>query len=430
MVKTAMPTDRELRLTYDDLDELAARFHPENPKRHELVALDASFDDFGYVTPPVVNDADGLLLEAHGRIEALLARRASGAEPPPGIQLGPSGEWLVPTVHGVELDRDAARAFLVAANRIVELGGWDERRLADLLGELRQSDAGLNGTGFSPSDLSALLAQLGDPSERQDVDPDEIPSEPAKDDLYVSRGQLWQLGSHQVLCGDATEEHDVHRLVSGHAAHMGITDPPYNVNYGRHGAAGAGRRKPTIANDALAPKQWIEFVEHWARLLVDNVDGALYVFMSSREWPVVARLLEEAGAYWSDTIVWAKDRFVLGRADYQRQYEPLWYGWRRGSRHHWCGDRDQGDVWQFPRPASSDLHPTMKPIALIERGIANSSTPGGRVLDPFLGSGTTLIACERLGRRCLGLELEPKYVQVAIERWQQYTGRTAALEEE
>jgi len=142
----------------------------------------------------------------------------------------------------------------------------------------------------------------------------------------------------------------------------------------------------------------------------------------------VSRLLEEAGGHWSDTVIWAKDRFVLGRADYQRQFEPIWYGWRKGVRHYWCGDRGQGDVWCVPRPSVSDLHPTMKPVALVERAIANSSTRGSRVLDFFLGSGTTLIASERQGRRCVGIELDPAYVQVAIERWQSYTGRSATLE--
>ena len=151
--------------------------------------------------------------------------------------------------------------------------------------------------------------------------------------------------------------------------------------------------------------------------------------MSSKEWPTVSGLLAEAGGHWSDTIIWSKDRFVLGRADYQRQYEPIWYGWREGTRHFWCGDRNQGDVWAIPRPVSSDLHPTMKPVALVERALTNSSPRGAIVLDPFLGSGTTLVAAERVGRRCYGIELDPRYAQVAIERWQQFTGRTAVLEE-
>ena len=151
--------------------------------------------------------------------------------------------------------------------------------------------------------------------------------------------------------------------------------------------------------------------------------------MSSLEWPLVCRLLGEAGGHWSNTIIWMKDQFTLGRADYQRQYEPVWYEWRTETKHHWCGDRDQGDVWQFPKPLASELHPTMKPVGLIERAIANSSSPGAIVLDLFAGSGTTIIAAERQGRTCYALELEPAFVQVALERWKQYTGRVPELEE-
>jgi DNA modification methylase len=139
--------------------------------------------------------------------------------------------------------------------------------------------------------------------------------------------------------------------------------------------------------------------------------------MSTREWPLVTRVLEELGGHWSDTIIWAKDRFVLGRADYQRQYEPIWYGWREGASHHWCGDRDQGDVWTIPRPA--------EPLALVERAIENSSRPGDRVLDLFLGSGTTVVAAERTGRVCYGMELDPHYCRIVIARWETFTGLKA-----
>jgi DNA modification methylase len=202
---------------------------------------------------------------------------------------------------------------------------------------------------------------------------------------------------------------------------MAFTDPPYNVDLG-HGGRSDQR---TIANDALSPEDWEAFLHAWVPLLVERVEGALYVAMSSREWPTICRALAEAGAHWSDTIIWAKHRFVLGRSDYQRRYEPIWYGWREGGPHHWCGDRDQDDVWEIARPTHSPEHPTMKPVALVERAIRNSSKRGARVFDPFLGSGTTLIAAERLGRSCLGIELEPRYVQVALERWQTLTGRRA-----
>jgi DNA modification methylase len=147
--------------------------------------------------------------------------------------------------------------------------------------------------------------------------------------------------------------------------------------------------------------------------------------MSSKEWPLVCAVLSEAGGHWSDTIIWAKDRFVIGRADYQRSYEPMWYGWREGTAHHWCGARDQSDVWQIDRPADSPLHATMKPLALMERAIANSSRPGALLLDIFAGSGSTLIAAERTGRRCAALELDPLYVEVILARWERFSGGQA-----
>ena len=159
--------------------------------------------------------------------------------------------------------------------------------------------------------------------------------------------------------------------------------------------------------------------------LLSSVHGAIYIAMSSSEMHNVRRIFDELGGHWSDYVVWAKDRFVLGRADFQRQYEMLLYGWREGSKHHWCGDRDQGDVWQIARPSESPWHPTTKPLPLVERALSNSSLPDDRVLDPFLGSGTTLVACERTGRRCLGLELDPHYVDVAVARWEAFTGQTA-----
>ena len=162
---------------------------------------------------------------------------------------------------------------------------------------------------------------------------------------------------------------------------MAFTDPPYNVSYRDHSGRQRGSRRRRIANDALAPEQWEAFCRGWAQQLVGGVDGALYVCMSTKEWPLVSRVLAEAGAHWSDTIIWAKDRFSLGRADYQHRYEPIFYGWPEGAKHYWCGDRDQGDIWEIARPLESPLHPTMKPLELIERALQNSSRPEDRVLD-------------------------------------------------
>ena len=153
--------------------------------------------------------------------------------------------------------------------------------------------------------------------------------------------------------GDACDSAAVDRLFGDRKAAMAFTDPPYNVALGDHGGQQQGQRRRRIQNDALPPEEWQDFCRRWARNLVTSVDGAIYICMSTKEWPVVSRVLQEAGGHWSDTIIWAKDRFVLGRADYQRQYEPIWYGWREGASHYFCGDRDQGDVWRIDRPSAS-----------------------------------------------------------------------------
>jgi DNA modification methylase len=175
----------------------------------------------------------------------------------------------------------------------------------------------------------------------------------------------------------------------------------------------------------MPTEQWEAFVRAWAGNVVASVDGAIYCCMSTKEWPLVSRVLEGAGAHWSDTIIWKKDRFVMGRADYQRQYEPIWYGWRDGAKHQWRGGRDQGDVWEIERPSDNDAHPTMKPLPLVERAITNSSKPGDVVLDLFLGSGSTLIAAERMGRACYGMELSEHYCSVVLARWESFSGKEA-----
>jgi DNA modification methylase len=206
---------------------------------------------------------------------------------------------------------------------------------------------------------------------------------------------------------------------------MAFTDPPYNVSLGDHGGQQRGSRRRRIANDSMDPIAWEGFVRAWSRTLLTGVDGALYVCMNSKEMPLVSRVLAEEGGHWSDTLIWRKDRFVLGRADYQRAYEPIWFGWREGASHHWCGDRDQDDVWEINRPSDAPLHPTMKPLPLMERAIANSSVSGALVLDLFAGSGSTLIACERTGRRCAALELDPRYTDVILARFERFSGLVA-----
>ena len=220
---------------------------------------------------------------------------------------------------------------------------------------------------------------------------------------------------------------DVERVLVGAKANLVFCDPPYNVDYaGGVGAekAGKGRR---IRNDALG-EGFGQFLYDACVLINAHTDGAVYICMSSSELDTLKAAFTEAGGHWSTFVIWAKDRFTLGRSDYQRQYEPILYGWPEGAKRRWCGARDQGDVWLLDRPAKNALHPTMKPVALVERAIRNSSRIGDLVLDPFGGSRTTLIAAETTGRKAALLELDPKYVDVIVDRWQRFTGRAAVLD--
>jgi len=385
---------------------------PFNPRRisdAELEALTRSIQEFGLVDFIIARREDRSVIGGHQR---LVAARRLGLD-------------TVPVVF-VDLSADQAKLLNLALNRIS--GDWDQELLARLLQDLQQvPDVDLTLSGFAEDEISRLLKTLDarDKRSRPETFDLEAALEATRADPGVERGDIWLLGDHRVMCGDSADSGDVSRLVGAQRASMVFTDPPYGVNLGHHGGAPRHGRRRTIANDALPPEEWEAFVRTWAKQLLDNVDGALYVCMSTREWPTVSRVLDELGAHWSDTIIWAKDRFVLGRADYQRQYEPIWYGWREGASHHWCGDRDQGDVWAIPRPAESELHPTMKPLPLVERAIENSSHPGDLVLDLFLGSGTTVIAAERTGRICFGMELDAHYCRIVIARWEAFTGLKA-----
>ena len=217
--------------------------------------------------------------------------------------------------------------------------------------------------------------------------------------------------------------------MSGSKAAMTFTDPPYNVNYGDTDEDKLRRIPIKLLNDNLG-EVFEPFLEKACRNMLEFTDGAVYICMSSSELHTLQKAFIAAGGHWSTFIIWAKNTFTMGRSDYQRQYEPILYGWREGVNHYWCRDRDQGDVWQVDKPSSSPLHPTMKPLALIERAIQNSSQAGDKVLDTFLGSGSTLIACERTGRICYGMELEPLYVDVAVMRWESFTGEKAKRSEE
>ena len=392
-----------------------ADLHPDpgNPRRieeDELAALTRSIATFGVVDPVLARRGDRRVIAGHQRLVA--ARRA--------------GLTTVPVIL-LDLPVEDARLLNVALNQIG--GEWDADLLARLLIDLRATaDRDLTLSGFAEADLQDLLTRFHQREKRarpERFDLDEALAAVDREASGIAPGAGWQLGAHRLFRGDATDAAFVARCLDDGPAALVFTDPPYNVAYGAHGGRAPDAPARRLVNDALPAEAWERFCRAWAASLTANVAGALYVCMSSKEWPLVCRALAEAGAHWSDTIIWAKDRFTLGRADYQRQYEPIWYGWPDGSQRHWAGGRDQGDVWQIPRPGASPLHPTQKPLELVERAIENSSTPGDTVLDPFCGAGTTLIACERTGRRGVGIEIDPRYVAATIARWEAFTGTAA-----
>ncbi|MHB8400035.1 MAG: ParB N-terminal domain-containing protein [Candidatus Limnocylindrales bacterium] len=328
-------------LTVEEVILETLRPDPANPRRieaSELDALERSIREWGFVQPVLARRADRIVIGGHQR---LVAARRLGLTSVPVM-------WL-------DISVEEARLLGLALNKIS--GAWDEPLLARLLAELQsEPSVDLTLSGFGAGEVKDLLRSLESRELRdrpEDFDLDEALEE-ARRRVRAKPGELWSLGEHRLLVGDATKAGDLERVLGGRRAGMTFVDPPYNVRLGDHGGQQRdARRRKRIANDALEPAAWAAFVHAWAGNLLAATDGALYICMSSKEWPTVARILEEEGGHWSDTIIWAKDRFVLGRADYQRAYEPLWYGWREGSEHRWCGDRDRrAGRSRAPRSAS------------------------------------------------------------------------------
>ncbi|MCC3862630.1 site-specific DNA-methyltransferase, partial [Emcibacteraceae bacterium Y4] len=317
------------------------------------------------------------------------------------------------------------RALVIADNRIAENAGWDEEMLRLELAELSEDDFDLDLLGFDGSEIDDLLVAL-DEDGAEDLDGD-IPE--AEENPVSKTGDLWILGDHKLLCGNATKAEDMALLMGSEFADMTFTDPPYNVNYGdtpkdklsSKGGSKAGRK---IMNDNLGD-DFEAFLTAACENMLKVTKGGLYICMSSSELDTLQSAFRSAGGKWSTFIIWAKNTFTLGRSDYQRQYEPILYGWKEGNERYWCGARDQGDVWFYNKPRKNDLHPTMKPVDLVVRAIKNSSKTKDIILDPFGGSGSTLIGAEHTGRQARLIELDPQYVDVIIKRWQEMTGLDA-----
>ena len=380
-----------------------ARTHSEA----QIAQIAASIAEFGF-TAPILAGSDGVIVAGHGR---LAAARKLGLATVPVVVL----EHLTPTQR---------RALVIADNKIAENAGWDEELLRLELAELQEADFDLALTGFDADELLEIMAGEETTTEGN-TDEDAAPEVPV---TPVSKpGDVWIMGQHRLLCGDSTNAASYTLLMAGEKAHMVVTDPPYGVNYANSAKDKLRGTNRPILNDNLG-EDFEPFLKAALTPMIAHCQGAIYIAMSSSELDTLQSAFRAAGGRWSTFIIWAKNTFTLGRSDYQRQYEPILYGWPEGANRHWCGDRDQGDVWHFNKPRVNDLHPTMKPVELVERAIRNSSRPGDLVLDPFGGSGTTLIAAEKSGRQARLIELDPKYVDTIVRRWQDYAGAQAIRE--
>ncbi len=377
-----------------------ARTHSET----QIAQIAASIAEFGF-TAPILAGSDGVIVAGHGR---LAAARKLGLATVPVVVL----DHLTPTQR---------RALVIADNKIAENAGWDEELLRLELAELQDADFDLALTGFDADELLEIMAGEEAATEGH-TDEDAAPDVPI---TPVSKpGDVWIMGSHRLLCGDATDPASYDTLLGNERVAMIFQDPPYNVDYANSPKDKLRGTHRPILNDNLGDG-FQTFLLAALKPALQRCDGAIYIAMSSSELDTLQSAFRAAGGKWSTFIIWAKHTFTLGHADYQRQYEPILYGWREGANRHWCGDRDQGDVWEIKKPAKNALHPTQKPVEVPERAIRNSSRPGSLVLDCFGGSGSTLIACERAGRVCRVMELDPKYCDVIVRRWQDWSGQKA-----
>ena len=396
------------------------RPYDRNPRTHsdaQIEEIAASIAEFGFNNPILV-DTEAGIVAGHGR---LLASQQLGLSELPVVVL----DHLSPAQR---------RAYIIADNRIAENAGWDEDLLAGELAALAADDFDLGTLGFSKDELSELLdgADAAAGAEGEIPEPEPVPAVP------VTRpGDLWELGPHRLLCGDSLDAEAMAQLMAGEMAALLFTDPPYNVAYGEKqdflNRSDRGRRNNTpIEHDQMDEDAFKAFLSA-ALATAESVlaDGAAY-YICAPPGPTetLFRLALPESMPLRQCLVWSKDHFVLSRQDYHGRHESILYGWKAGAGHYFVNDRSQDTVWEIPRPKSSEEHPTMKPVELVERAIRNSSRRGDLVLDSFGGSGTTLLAAERTQRHARLIELAPGYVDVAVRRWEALTGSKASLAED
>ncbi|KKN58290.1 hypothetical protein LCGC14_0553700 [marine sediment metagenome] len=389
-----------------------------NPRKNDesVDAVIKSIEAFGYTNPILARRANNEIIAGHTRVKALLKM----------------GKKKAPVIF-LDLDETDARVYSIFDNKSVENAEWDFPKLADLLVEFDQLNVDLDLTGFSLDEIEEIAPEtFGQP---QRDDDDVIPESPPP---VCKEGDLWILGNHRLLCSDCRLQANVERLMGGVKADMVFTDPPYGVavNQGTKEDLKKRNRRTDgkiVQNDDLVGEKLRIFLLTVFGLYYNNIKAGAVIYVCHAEglgMDVIFRTaFAESGFKPAEIIIWAKDQFAFGRQDYHWRHEPIIYGWKIGAAHYFTDDHTQDTVWEIPRPKQSKEHPTMKPIALCAKGIGNSSKRNQTVLDFFLGSGTTLIACEKLNRRCYGMEIDEHYCDVIIKRWKDYTGKKAELDE-
>ncbi|KJQ58908.1 site-specific DNA-methyltransferase [Streptococcus gordonii] len=377
----------------------------------EYEKIKKSIVEFGYVDPIIVN-FDGTVIGGHQRLTVL----------------SDLGYKEVQCVQVQIKDENKVKALNVALNKIT--GAWNEELLADLMVDLQDADFNLDLTGFEAPEIDQLFSKVHNKEVKEDdFDVDEELIKPT----ISKQGDIWHLGKHRVICGDSTNPETYQLLLEDKKANLVVTDPPYNVNVEET----AGK----IKNDDMSDADFYQFLFNMFVNVEQSMedDASIYVFHADTEGLNFRRAFKDAGFYLSGCCVWKKNALVLGRSPYQWQHEPVLYGWKQKGKHQWFSDRKQTTIWEYNRPKSSKEHPTMKPVQLMAYPIQNSSMRGTLVLDPFLGSGSTLIAADQTGRICYGIELDEKFVDVIVKRYMEARentdvklireGRTLSFEE-
>ena len=382
--------------------------YDRNARTHspeQVAQIAASIQEFGFTAPILVDGKDGILA-GHGRLEA--AKQLGLPEVPVGVL--------------DHLDAKQRRAYVLADNKLALNAGWDDELLRMELEALNLANFDLSLLGWSEDELAELLPEVEElPPE--DADEDAVPEAPA--DPVTKPGDVWLLGKHRVMCGDSTSIEAVEQLMDGGKADLLLTDPPYNVAY-----EGGTSEKLTIQNDDMSDEDFRQFLRdvYSAADAVMKPGAVFYIWHADSEGYNFRGAARDVGWQVRQCLIWKKSSLVLGRQDYQWKHEPCLYGWKEGAGHFWGSDRSQTTVLDFNRPSRNGEHPTMKPVELFQYQVENSSKRKGVVLDLFGRSGTTAIACEKTGRHARLMELDPRYCDVIVKRWQQFTGKTATLE--